>query len=387
MKIAIIHDWLTGMRGGEKCLEVFCRLYPEADLFTLLHIPGSVSSIIENRKIHTSFLQSFPFVETKYRHFLPLMPWAIECFDLTGYDLVLSSSHCVAKGVNPEKNTLHISYCYTPMRYIWDQYEQYFNNKDSGIMTSTVMGFIAPALRRWDVRSSKRVDEFIAISRHVQKRIKKYYHRESALIYPPVDSVFYSPTGEREEDFFLIVSAFAPYKRLDLAVEAFTELGYPLVIIGEGQSAGYLRSIAGPNIQFQGWLSNEEIRSYYARCRGFVFCGEEDFGITPLEAQCMGKPVIGFAKGGLLETVIPERQTWKAETGISEEKTGQPTGVFFHQQTPGALISAIRHFEKIEDRFEAEAIRNHALQFDLNIFSDHIREFIEDRYRLRKHQC
>ncbi len=387
MKIAIIHDWLTGMRGGEKCLEVFCRLYPEADLFTLLHIPGSVSSIIETRKIHTSFLQLLPFVEKKYRHFLPLMPLAIEKFDLTGYDLVLSSSHCVAKGVIPGKKTLHISYCYTPMRYIWDQYEQYFNRTASGILTSTAMGLIAPGLRRWDVRSSKRVDEFVAISRHVQKRIKKYYNRESTVIYPPVDSTFYSPTGERGEDFYLIVSAFAPYKRLDLAVEAFNELGYPLVIIGEGQSAEYLRSIAGPNIQFRGWLSNEEIRSCYARCRAFVFCGEEDFGITPLEAQCMGKPVIGFAKGGLLETVIPDRQTWKSETGISEEKTCHPTGVFFHQQTPDALITAIRHFEKVEDRFESEVIRNHALAFDLNIFSDRIWEFIEDRYRLRKHQC
>jgi glycosyltransferase involved in cell wall biosynthesis len=387
MKIAIIHDWLTGMRGGEKCLEVFCRLYPEADLFTLLHIPGSVSPVIENRKIHTSFLQSLPFIEKKYRHFLPLMPWAIERLDLTGYDLVLSSSHCVAKGVIPEKDALHISYCYTPMRYIWDQYEQYFNRADSGLVTSTVMSFIAPYLRRWDVRSSKRVDEFIAISRHVQKRIKKYYQRESAMIYPPVDSEFYSPDDEKREDFFLIVSAFAPYKRLDLAVEAFTELGYPLVIIGEGQSASYLRSIAGPNIEFKGWLSNEEIRSHYARCRGFVFCGEEDFGITPLEAQCMGKPVIGFAKGGLLETVIPERQSWKAETEISEEKISQPTGVFFYQQTPGALISAIRQFEKIESQFDPEAIRNHALQFDVNIFSDRIREFIEDRYRLRNHQC
>jgi glycosyltransferase involved in cell wall biosynthesis len=387
MKIAIIHDWLTGMRGGEKCLEIFCRLYPEADLFTLLHIPGSVSPVIENRKIHTSFLQSLPFVEKKYRHFLPLMPWAIERMDLTGYDLILSSSHCVAKGVVPKKDALHISYCYTPMRYIWDQYEQYFNRTDSGILTSMAMRFIAPYLRRWDVRSSKRVDEFIAISRHVQKRIKKYYQRESAMIYPPVDSEFYSPDDEKKEDFFLIVSAFAPYKRLDLAVEAFTELGYPLVIIGEGQSASYLRSIAGPNIQFKGWLSNEEIRSHYARCRGFVFCGEEDFGITPLEAQCMGKPVIGFAKGGLLETVIPERQTWKAETEISEKKTSQPTGVFFYQQTPGALISAIRQFEQVESKFDPEAIRNHALQFGVNIFSDRIREFIEDRYRLRNHQC
>jgi len=387
MKIAIIHDWLTGMRGGEKCLEVFCRLYPEADIFTLLHIPESVSSIIETRKIHTSFLQSLPLVKKKYRHFLPVMPLAIKNFDLTGYDLVLSSSHCVAKGVIPDKNALHISYCYTPMRYIWDQYEQYFNQAESGFLTSMAMNLIAPSLRRWDVRSSKRVDEFVAISRHVQKRIKKYYHRESTVIYPPVDSAFYSPGGERAEDFFLIVSAFAPYKRLDLAVEAFNELGYPLVIIGEGQSAGYLQGIAGSNIQFKGWLSNEEIRSCYARCRAFVFCGEEDFGITPLEAQCMGKPVIGFAKGGLLETVIPDRQTWNMETGIEEEKTCSPTGVFFHRQTPDALISAIRHFEKIENRFEPELIRNHALKFDLNIFSERIQKFIEDRYRLRKHQC
>lgn len=385
MKIAIIHDWLTGMRGGEKCLEVFCRLYPEADLFTLLHIPGSVSSIIENRKIHTSFLQSIPSVEKKYRHFLPLMPCAIEKFDLKGYDLVLSSSHCVAKGIVPENKSLHISYCYTPMRYIWDQYDQYFNRKSSGALTSAAMRLVAPVLRRWDVRSSKRVDEFIAISRHVQKRIKKYYHRESTVIYPPVDSSFYSPIEAEKEDFFLIVSAFAPYKRLDLAVEAFNKLGYPLVIIGEGQRANYLKSIASPNIRFKGWLTDEEIRSYYARCRAFVFCGEEDFGITPLEAQSMGRPVIGFAKGGLLETVIPDRETWKPDTGIIEEKIGRPTGVFFYEQSPDDLISAIRHFEKMEDRFEPEAIRNHALKFDLSIFSDRIQYFIEDRYQ--KHQC
>ena len=385
MKIALVHDWLTGMRGGEKCLEVFCRLYPEADLFTLLHIPGSVSSVIENRKIHTSFLQSLPFIEKKYRHFLPLMPRAIEKFDLKGYDLVLSSSHCVAKGIVPEKGSLHICYCYTHMRYIWDQYDQYFNRKSSGILTSTAMRLIAPRLRRWDVRSSKRVDEFIAISRHVQKRIKKYYDKESTIIYPPVDSVFYSPIKEHKEDFFLIVSAFAPYKRLDLAVEAFNQLGCPLVIIGEGQRGKYLKSIAGPNVQFKGRLTDEEIRSYLARCRAFVFCGEEDFGITPLEAQSMGRPVIGFAKGGLLETVIPDRGTWKPETGISEEKTDRPTGVFFYEQSPQALLSAVNHFEKIEDRFEPESIRNHALQFDLNIFSDRIQHFIEDRYR--KHQC
>ncbi len=385
MKIAIIHDWLTGMRGGEKCLEVFCRLYPQADLFTLIHLPGKVSSVIESRKIHTSFLQSFPSIETKYRHYLPLMPFAIERLKLKGYDLILSSSHCVAKGVLPEKGSLHISYCYTPMRYIWDQYDQYFNLESSGALTSTAMKLIAPSLRRWDVRSSRRVDEFIAISRHVQKRIKKYYDRESSVIYPPVDSKFYSPTEERPQDFFLIVSAFAPYKRVDLAVEAFNQLGYPLVIVGEGQRAKELRKFASPNIRFTGWLSDEEIRSYYARCRAFVFCGEEDFGITPLEAQAMGRPVIGFAKGGILETVVPDRATWKAETGIAEAMTAHPTGVFFYEQTPEALLAAVKHFETIEKRFEPESIRNHAVQFDLDVFSDRIQHFIEACYR--KHQC
>jgi len=385
MKTAIVHDWLTGMRGGEKCLEVFCRLYPQADLFTLLHIPGKVSSIIENRDIHTSFLQSFPFIQSKYRHYLPLMPTAIEKLNLKGYDLILSSSHCVAKGVIPAKGSLHICYCYTPMRYIWDQYDQYFNQQSSGRLTSAAMKLVTPFLRRWDVKSSGRVDEFIAISRHVQKRIKKYYGRESTIIYPPVNSQFYAPTGESPEDFFLIVSAFAPYKRVDLAVEAFNELGYPLVIIGEGQKANDLRRIAGPNVRFTGWLSDEEIRSYYARCRAFIFCGEEDFGITPLEAQSMGRPVIGFGRGGILETVIPDRGTWKVESEISAEKTSRPTGVFFYEQTPEALVSAIRHFETIEDRFEPEAIREHALQFDLDIFSDRIQQFIAERYQ--KHQC
>ena len=373
------------MRGGEKCLEVFCRLFPEADLFTLIHLPGKVSSVIESRNIHTSFLQSFPCIETKYRHYLPLMPFAVEKFDLKGYDLILSSSHCVAKGVWPEKGSLHISYCYTPMRYIWDQYDQYFNLESSGAFTSAAMKLIAPRLRRWDVRSSRRVDEFVAISRHVQKRIQKYYNRESSIIYPPVNSKFYTPTGEKPEDFFLIVSAFAPYKRVDLAIEAFNQLGYPLVIVGEGQNAKELRRVAGPNVKFTGWLSDEDIRSYYARCRAFVFCGEEDFGITPLEAQSMGRPVIGFAKGGILETVIPDRESWEPETGIAEQATADPTGVFFYEQTPEALLAAVKHFESLERRFEPETIRKHAVQFDLDVFSDQIQHFIEASYQ--KHKC
>ncbi len=373
------------MRGGEKCLEVFCRLFPEADLFTLLHLPGKVSRIIESRRIRTSFLQKFPLVETKYRYYLPLMPWAIEGLNLEGYDLVLSSSHCVAKGVIPGEGSLHISYCHTPMRYIWDQYDQYFGRGSAGIVPSTAMRFIAPLLRRWDVRSSKRVNWFISNSRHVQKRIEKYYNRESTVIHPPVDAKLYSPDGESKEDFFLLVSAFAPYKRVDLAVEAFSKLGYPLAIVGEGQESDYLRKMAGSNIRFKGWLSDEQVRSHYARCRALIFCGEEDFGITPLEAQAMGRPVIAFGRGGALETVIPERSTWKPETGIPEQMTARPTGLFFYEQTPESLISAVKYFESVEDRFDPESIRKHALGFDIDIFTEQIKQFIEDRFE--KHRC
>lgn len=383
MKTAIVHDWLTGMRGGEKCLEVFCRLYPDADLFTLLHIPGKVSPVIEGMRIHTSFLQSLPGVEQKYRYYLPLMPMAIKQFDLKGYDLVLSSSHCVAKGVTTGKKTRHICYCYTPMRYIWDQYGQYFNARNSGVLAAAVMRFLKPGLRKWDVRTSRDVDHFIAISRHVSKRIRKYYQREAEVVYPPVDTKFYAPTGEKPQDFFLVVSAFAPYKRLDLAVEAFEKLGYPLKIIGDGQGWEHLRKSGAANIEFLGWLADEEVRSYYARCRAFIFPGEEDFGITPLEAQAMGRPVIAFGRGGALETVIPEKRSWKPEYDIPEEKTAHPTGMFFPEQTSEALVSAVRHFESIESGFDPEEIRRHACEFDVDIFTHRIRTLIENRIRPR----
>lgn len=379
MKIAIVHDWLTGMRGGEKCLEVFCGLFPHADLFTLLHIPDKVSPLIESMSIHTSFLQHLPFVKTQYRYYLPLMPLAIEQLDLRGYDLVLSSSHCVAKGVRLDPHALHICYCYTPMRYIWDQYDQYFKTGATFKPSSVVMGMLVSWLRRWDVRSSKRVHRFIAISRHVQQRIKDYYQCDSEVIYPPVNTRFYAPAGESREDYFLIVSAFAPYKRLDLAIEAFNKLGYPLKIVGEGQDSHLLRKIAGPNVRFLGRLSDKEIRSCYERCRAFIFPGEEDFGITPLEAQSMGRPVIAFARGGALETVVPDRESWTPETGIPEELTLRPSGVFFYNQTPDDLCAAIQHFIFIESRFDPASIRAHAVQFDQDIFIDRMRRFMSEQ--------
>ena len=385
MKIAIVHDWLTGMRGGEKCLEVFCKLFPSADLFTLLHIPGSVSPVIESHPIHTSFIQRFPFVDKNYRHYLPLMPFAIERFDFTGYDLILSSSHCVAKSIKPQPESLHICYCHTPMRYIWDQFDQYFGRSQSGLIPSTIMKLLRPWLQNWDVRTSHRVDYFIANSRHVQSRIRKYYGLESTVIHPPVDTDYFQSVDTERSDYFLIVSAFAPYKRLDLAIEAFNKLGYPLVIVGEGQYADVLKKIAGPNIRFEGWLENSAIRVHYARCRAFVFCGEEDFGISLLEAQAMGCPVIALGKGGALETVIPNKNTWKPDTGIPENKTLDPTGIFFYDQTPEALIGAIQHFESVEPQFKAKTNQRHSANFDVTLFTDRIHNFIKER--LKQHRC
>jgi len=380
MKIAIIHDWLTGMRGGEKCLEVICKLYPSADLFTLLHIPGKVSPVIESHPIHTSFIQKLPFAKSKYRYYLPLMPFAIETFDLKEYDLILSSSHCVAKSVKPGPNSLHICYCHTPMRYIWDQFNQYFGRGKSSWFSAIAMKLLRPWLQHWDAKTSRRVNYFIANSRHVQKRIKKYYEKEAAIIHPPVDTELFTPKKTEEKgDYFLIVSAFAPYKRLDLAVEAFNKLGLPFFVIGEGQDSKRLKNMALSNIQFEGWLGNSQIRSYFERCRAFVFCGEEDFGITLLEAQAMGRPVIAFGKGGALETVIPDNHSWTPETGIPERSTSQPTGIFFYEQTSDALIKAIKDFESIESEFDSNTIRAHAQKFDTCVYTKRIKSFIEEK--------
>ena len=292
MKVAIIHDWLTGMRGGERCLEIFCELFPEADLYTLLHIPGSVSPIIERMAIKTSFIQNLPFSKKGYRKYLPLFPMAIESFNLKGYDLILSCSHCVAKGIIPSPDTLHVSYVLTPMRYAWDMYGEYF-----GENRNRMIPFFIHYLRMWDVTSSQRVDHFLCISKHVENRIKKFYRREAEVIHPPVEIKRFR-LQRRKEDFFLIVSSFAPYKRIDLAIEAFNRLGYPLKIIGSGPEEKRLRAMARSNIEFLGWLPDEGVAECYSKCRALIFPGEEDFGIVPLEAMACGKPVIAYGRGG-----------------------------------------------------------------------------------------
>jgi glycosyltransferase involved in cell wall biosynthesis len=360
MKVAIVHDWLTGMRGGEKCLEVFCELFPDATLFTLLHKKGSVSGIIENMRIKTSFIQYLPGVEKHYRNYLPLFPSAIESFDLRGFDLVLSSSHCVAKGARIPKNALHICYCYTPMRYAWMFFEEYFGNY--GYLKKKLVTSILKGLRKWDLKTNENVDFFIGISDNIKNRIKQFYGREACVIYPPVD-VTDLDVSDKDDNFYLVVSALVPYKRVDIAVEAFNRLGKKLKIVGSGNSVNELKKTAKDNIEFLGWVDDFGLRDYYQKCSALIFPGEEDFGIVPVEAQACGKPVIAFAKGGALETITPE------------------TGVFFKEQTVDSLVEAVQLFEKTKQRFTKEAARNNALRFSREIFKQKIKEFIAENIK------
>ena len=304
MKVALVHDWLTGMRGGEKCLEIFCELFPDADVYTLLHVKGSVSASIERRPIKTSFIQSLPLSKRYYRYYLPLFPKAIETFNLKDYDLVISSSHCVAKGVRTSPQACHISYIHTPMRYIWDQYDNYFSNRGAGWLSRQIMALILPYLRKWDINSGQLPTYLIASSAHVARRIQKYYHRNAVVIHPPVDTSLFKPSS-KDAGYYLMVTALVPYKRVDLAIQAFNQLKFALKIIGTGPEKKFLEQMAGPTIELMGLRTDSDVREAYATCRAVIFPGEEDFGIVPLEAMGSGKPIIAYGKGGALETVIP----------------------------------------------------------------------------------
>jgi glycosyltransferase involved in cell wall biosynthesis len=372
VKVALVHDWLTGMRGGEHCLTGLCELYPDADIYTLLHVRGSVSATIEQHRICSSFIQRLPLARTHYRYYLPLFPSAIESFDLSGYDLIVSSSHCVAKGVRVPTGTCHISYIYTPMRYIWDQYEVYFGSGRSPLVRA-VMRLLRERLQNWDRKSSSRVHRFVAISEHVAQRVERWYGRRATVVYPPVDWSSFR-TFTEHEDFFLIVTAFAPYKRVDLAIQAFNRLGLRLKIIGSGQDMRRLRALAGPTVDLLGWQPDESVRNHYARCRALIFPGEEDFGIVPLEAMSSGKPVIAFGKGGVVETVNPLH-------GPTRFPNRPPTGIFFYEQTIESLMEALETFEKQSRTFDPNSIRAHVQTFDRPVFKACLREAIEQGFQ------
>jgi glycosyltransferase involved in cell wall biosynthesis len=369
MRVAIIHDWLITMRGGEKCLESFCTLFPEADLYTLIYAPDRVSSLIKSMNVRGSLLNELPAIERIYRYCLPLFPTMIESFDLRGYDLILSSSHCVAKGSFPHR-ALHISYVYAPMRYVWDMHDAYFDR--AAVLARVGMSVWRRYLQRWDVAASGRVDYFLATSRNIAVKIHTLYERQAAVIYPPVDlEKFY--VGGLQEPYYLIVSALVPYKRIDIAIRAFNEVRLPLKIVGEGPLRSRLERSAGPNIEFLGWVDDALLAGLYGSCQALVFPGEEDFGIVPLEAQACGRPVIAYGKGGVLETVIPLKAS--AENGRA------PSGIFFSEQTPRDLIEALELYQKMQSLFEPGKIREHAAQFSAQRFREQVHEYVQARLR------
>jgi glycosyltransferase involved in cell wall biosynthesis len=362
VKVALVHDWLTGMRGGEKVLEVLCEAYPTADLLTLFHVPGSVSSSIERLRPQTSFLQKVPGIRRFYRYFLPLFPAAIEQFDLDQYDLVISTSHCAAKSVVKTGRAQHICYCFTPMRYAWDQFDAYFGEGRVGAIQSRMLRAMLGALARWDAATAGRVDRYVAISQHVASRIRRYYNRDAEVIYPPVDTTFYSPDDTvAADDFLLIVSALVPYKRIDTAIEASRLSGTPLRIVGAGPERDALVALAartGADVQFLGSVSDEVVRDLYRRATAVLLPGEEDFGIAPVEAQACGTPVVALGRGGALETVID---------GV--------TGVLVYDPDPAAFAAGIARAKQLS--FDRAAIRAHAVTFDRAVFSRAIQSAIE----------
>ena len=361
MKVALVHDWLPFMGGAERVLSNFVELYPDAPIYTILCNKSKMEGNLREANIITSHLQKNNKEIKNHRKLFPFMMTAIESFDLNEYDIVLSDSSCVAKGAITSPNTMHICYCHSPMRYGWEfSYEYAGKMAGKGGIKSKLLNYFLTCVRLWDNASSDRVDYFIANSENVAKRIWKHYRRESVVIHPPVRCNLFN-ISDIDEDYFLIVSRLQEYKRIDIAIEAFNELGLPLVIIGDGPDREKLEAMANENIKFLGRESDEVIKEHYARCRAFLFTGEEDFGITPLEAMASGRPVIAYRKGGALETIIENE-----------------TGVFFDKQNAEELIKGILRFEKME--FDKNFIRRHAEKFDESIFKEKINEFIKIKY-------
>lgn len=390
MKTAIVHEWLVNYAGSERVLEQIIRLFPDAEIYSLIDfLPEIERDFLSSKPVKTSFIQRLPLARSKYRSYLSLMPFAVKQFDLSGYDIIISSSHSAAKGIRKNSNQLHISYCHTPMRYIWDLQAQYLKEigLDKGIRGTAVKAFLN-RIRRWDISTSKTVDFFIANSYYIRERIKRAYGRDASVIYPPVDIENFH-VNEKKDVFFLTVSRMVPYKKVELIVEAFARTGLPLIVIGDGPDFGKIRKKAKKNIELMGYLKNDVLKMYMQKARAFIFAAEEDFGIAPVEAQACGTPVIAYGRGGVTETVVPFNNL-KVRTENLEVRTCNlqpatcnlpPTGIFFYEQTPQALIEAIKRFESIEHKFNPYEIRKNAEKFSIERFKREFKDFVDEKIK------
>jgi glycosyltransferase involved in cell wall biosynthesis len=363
MKVAIIHYWLVGMRGGEKVVEALCEMYPQADIFTHVFVPEMISEKIRQHRIIPTFINALPRAAKMYKTYLPLMPLALEQLDLRGYDLVISSESGPAKGIIPPAEALHICYCHTPMRYIWNMYHDYRNS--AGRLTRLMMPPLAHYLRMWDVASAARVDSFVANSATVARRIHRYYGADSVVVHPPVDTEVFSIVPPSElGDYYLMAGELVSYKRPDLAVQAFNAMKLRLVVIGGGEMLDEIRRLAGPTVTVMGSQPFEVLKQHYARCQALIFPGEEDFGMVPVEAMASGRPVVAFRRGGATETV---------EEGLS--------GIFFAEQTVEAISSAVKSLTAME--INSEKIAAHARKFGREQFFQNMRRHIDDLLAMR----
>lgn len=365
-RVAIVHDWLTGMRGGEKVLDAICERFPDATLFTLIHVRGSVSPAIERMDPRTSFVQHLPFVKQLYRAYLPLFPAAVEQFDLDGFDFVLSISHCAVKSVIKAPGATHVCYCLTPMRYAWDQFDAYFGRERVGALPSAIMRGVMGHMARWDHDTAGRADRYVAISHYVAGRIRRYYNRDSSVVYPPVDTTFFTPATHPNGDqrYALVVSALVPYKRVDVAIDASRLAGVPLKIVGDGPDRERLERAAGASgrstsVTFLGRRSDDDIRELYRNASVVLLPGEEDFGIVPVEAQACGRPVVALRRGGATETVVDGE-----------------TGLLVDDGSAAAFADGISR--AISTSFDRAVIRRHAERFSRERFVDEISALIAD---------
>ncbi|MEN6461383.1 MAG: glycosyltransferase family 4 protein [Syntrophomonas sp.] len=366
IKTALVHDWLVSMGGAEKCLEVFCDLFPDAPLYTIVYAPETANKMgIPENKVCASSLQKIRNIQKRYRKFLPLFPYAIEQFNLDDYDVILSDSHCVAKGVLTRADQLHICYCHTPVRYAWDLTHRYLreNEMQKGLK-STLARSALHYLRIWDVQTASRVDYFIANSYYTAARIWHCYRREAKVIYPPVNIDRFN-IQSKKGDYFLFFSRLVPYKKADLVIKTFNQLGLPLKVLGDGPQLDQCRKLAGPNIEIMGYQDDGVVVESMNQARALVFAAEEDFGIVPIEAQACGTPVIAYGRGGALETVVPaDGSNWDTCTGM-----------FFNQQTEASLAEKIKAFVKWENKFNPNVLRKNAERFNRERFKKEIEDF------------